>query len=96
MKSNNRYGQNFLINDDTVKKFIEQAKITSLDSVYEIGSGNGIVTKSLCKQAKYVVENTQGVISFVGPKGGTPVPLREEEVKRIFGEVERKDGNFFQ
>ena len=57
MKSNNRYGQNFLINDDTVKKFIEQAKITSFDSVYEIGTGNGILTKSLCKQAKYVVSS---------------------------------------
>ena len=51
-----------------------------------------LIKMALTKQAKYVVENTQGVISFVGPKGGTPVPLREEEVKRIFGEVERKDG----
>ena len=31
-------------------------------------------------------------MSFVGPKGGTPIPLREVEVKRIFGEVERKEG----
>jgi transcriptional antiterminator NusG len=38
------------------------------------------------------VENTQGVIRFVGPKGGEPVPLRESEIKRIFGEVERKEG----
>ena len=51
-----------------------------------------LIKMALTKQAKYVVENTQGVISFVGPKGGNPVPLRDEEVKRIFGEVERKDG----
>ena len=51
-----------------------------------------LIKMALTKQAKYIVENTQGVISFVGPKSGSPVPLREEEVKRIFGEVERKDG----
>ena len=31
-------------------------------------------------------------MSFVGPKGGNPVPLRDDEIKRIFGEIERKDG----
>ena len=51
-----------------------------------------LIKMALTPKAKYVVENTQGVMSFVGPKGGTPVPLREVEVKRIFGEVERKEG----
>jgi transcriptional antiterminator NusG len=32
------------------------------------------------------------VINFVGPKSGKPVPLRDSEIKRIFGEVERKEG----
>ena len=31
-------------------------------------------------------------MSFVGPKGQMPAPLREKEVKRIFGEVRRKEG----
>ena len=31
-------------------------------------------------------------MSFVGPKGKSPVPLRDNEIKRIFGEVERKEG----
>ena len=39
-----------------------------------------------------MIENTNVVISFVGPKGGSPVPFRDDEIKRIFGEVERKDG----
>ena len=43
-------------------------------------------------QSRHIVENTPGVIRFVGPKGGEPVPLRGREVKRIFGEVERKEG----
>jgi len=52
-----------------------------------------LIKMALTKKAKYVVENTQGVISFVGPKGGVPIPLKESEVKRIFGEVERKEGH---
>ena len=51
-----------------------------------------LIKMALTPQSKYVVENTQGVISFVGPKGKNPIPLREKEVKRIFGEVERKEG----
>ena len=51
-----------------------------------------LIKMTLTPQSKYVIENTQGVISFVGPKGGKPIPLRDKEVKRIFGEVERKEG----
>ena len=47
---------------------------------------------NLTANTKFVVENAPGVLSFVGPKGNKPVPLREDEIKRIFGEVERKEG----
>ena len=43
-------------------------------------------------QTKYIVENTHSVINIVGSKSGSPIPLRASEVKRIMGEVERKDG----
>ena len=43
-------------------------------------------------EIKYFIENSTSVMSFVGPKGVTPAPLREKEVKRIFGEVKRKEG----
>ena len=46
----------------------------------------------LNKETKYMIENTNGVLSFVGPKGITPIPLRDDEIIRIFGEIERKDG----
>ena len=46
----------------------------------------------LIHRSQYLIENTNGVLSFVGPKGSAPVPLRDEEIKRIFGEIERKDG----
>ncbi len=51
-----------------------------------------LINMELNNQTKYMIENTNGVISFVGPKKGEPVPLRDEEIKRIFGEIERKDG----
>ncbi len=51
-----------------------------------------LVNMEMTAQSRYVVENTPGVIRFVGPKGGEPVPLRDSEIKRIFGEVERKEG----
>ncbi|HIM82846.1 MAG: ribose ABC transporter permease [Thaumarchaeota archaeon] len=57
MKLTNRYGQNFLINDNVIKKFIDSSLITSDDSVYEIGTGHGILTKNLCEKAKSVVSS---------------------------------------
>ena len=54
--------------------------------------GYVLINMDLNKESKYMIENTNGVLSFVGPKGGDPVPLRDDEIKRIFGEVEDKDG----
>ena len=51
-----------------------------------------LIKMKLNKVTKYFIENIQGVISFVGPKGKNPTPLRESEIKKIFGEVERKEG----
>ena len=51
-----------------------------------------LIKMNLTANTKYIVENTLGVLSFVGPKGKAPVPLRDKEIKRIFGEVERKEG----
>ena len=51
-----------------------------------------LIKMILDKKSKYVIENINGVMSFVGPKGKQPVPLRNDEIKRIFGEVERKEG----
>ena len=51
-----------------------------------------LIKMNLTANTRFVVENAPGVLSFVGPKGNKPVPLREDEIKRIFGEVERKEG----
>jgi transcriptional antiterminator NusG len=54
--------------------------------------GYVLIKMNLNANTKYIVENSPGVLSFVGPKGKNPIPLREDEIKRIFGEVERKEG----
>ena len=54
--------------------------------------GYVLIKMNLNANTKYIVENSPGVLSFVGPKGKKPVPLRDDEIKRIFGEVERKEG----
>ena len=51
-----------------------------------------LINMKMNNQSKYIVENTPGVLSFVGPKGLAPVPLKDKEIKRIFGEVADKEG----
>ena len=50
-----------------------------------------LIKMMLSKESRYIVENTHGVLSFIGAKK-EPIPLRDDEVKRIIGEVERKEG----
>ena len=49
-----------------------------------------LINMILSDHSRYVVENTPGVLSFVGPKTSNPVPLKAKEIKRIFGEVADK------
>ena len=46
-----------------------------------------IVYLIIDKLTKHVIENIQGVIRFVGPKGKDPVALLPKEVNRIFDSV---------
>lgn len=48
------YGQNFLIDLKISSKIIELAEIESFENVCEIGTGKGILTPYLCKNAKFV------------------------------------------
>ncbi len=53
--------------------------------------GYVLVKMDLDNESRHYVENIPGVMSFVGPKG-EPEPLQPDEVNRILGEVEVKDG----
>ncbi|RKY61622.1 MAG: transcription termination/antitermination factor NusG [Candidatus Neomarinimicrobiota bacterium] len=50
-----------------------------------------LVQMEITKESQYLVENIPGVMSFVGAKG-KPLPLKPEEIRRVMGEVEKKDG----
>ncbi len=49
--------------------------------------GYMLVRMALDKESRYLVLNTPGITSFVGPKN-EPQPLRQDEIDRILGRVE--------
>lgn len=55
---NKGLGQNFLINQNSLLKFINSIHLNNQDLVIEIGPGIGVVTYSLCQTAKkvYLIE----------------------------------------
>lgn len=50
-----------------------------------------LLNMSDSKEALYLIENTTGVMSFVGPNN-EPQALKEAEITRILGEVEGREG----
>ena len=50
-----------------------------------------LVRLDLNKETRYLLENVNGVIAFVGPKG-TPQALRPEEAERFLGDFDGGDG----
>jgi 16S rRNA (adenine1518-N6/adenine1519-N6)-dimethyltransferase len=72
LKDNNlwakkKFGQNFLVNEDTLNKIVESAKISEHETVIEIGPGLGTLTVELLKQAKLVlaIEKDQSLVNFL-------------------------------
>jgi 16S rRNA (adenine1518-N6/adenine1519-N6)-dimethyltransferase len=50
-----RLGQNFLINDDVIRRILELAELESDDVVYEIGPGIGSLTVAMLPRVRTVV-----------------------------------------
>lgn len=50
-----KFGQNFLINRNTLDKIVEAANLLPTDLVIEIGPGLGVLTEELAKTAKKVI-----------------------------------------
>ena len=55
IRPNKTMGQNFLINEDIIKKTIEAADLNENDTILEVGPGLGILTKELVKNSKKVI-----------------------------------------
>ena len=53
--------------------------------------GYVLIKMELTKESRHIVESTPNVISFI-PAKREPIPLRDDEIKRILGEVEMKEG----
>ena len=51
-----------------------------------------LVRLEMDKETKYLLENVNGVISFVGPKG-QPQPLKKEEAQRFLGDFDGGSGS---
>lgn len=54
-RTKKRLGQNFLINGEIIQCIIDNANISSEDTIIEIGPGVGFVTEQLVKYAKQVI-----------------------------------------
>ena len=60
-----RLGQHFLTSQNIAQKIVESAQITNKDTILELGTGHGILTPLLCKNAKSVtsVEKDESLYS---------------------------------
>jgi len=87
---------------DNLHDQIEEVLVPS-ENVVEMRSGKKVIRNkvfypgyilikmNMNQETRYFVENISGIISFVGPRG-EPESLKSDEVKRILGEVEIKNG----
>ena len=50
-----RYGQNFLIDNEVARREVAYAELCNQDVVLEVGPGKGILTRLLAKKAKQVI-----------------------------------------
>jgi 16S rRNA (adenine1518-N6/adenine1519-N6)-dimethyltransferase len=55
IKPNKRLGQNFLIDENVLKKIIAAAEISPQETILDIGPGLGALTQELVKKAKKVI-----------------------------------------
>ena len=55
IKPNKIMGQNFLVDNNILKKIIETANLNKNDTVLEVGPGLGVLTKELAEKAKKVI-----------------------------------------
>jgi len=92
------------INRLNLTDYVSQVLIPT-EKVFQIRSGKKISTErpffpgyilveaNLVGEIPHIIENTTGVISFLGSKGEPPEPLRTSEVNRILGKVDELSEN---
>lgn len=87
LRANKRFGQNFLIDDNTIKSIVEKAELSENDLVIEIGPGLGNLTQYLLEEVKYciLVEIDDNMIDVIRDrfKGCRNFTLINEDILKI-------------
>lgn len=87
LRANKRFGQNFLIDDNTLKSIVEKAELSENDLVIEIGPGLGNLTQYLLEEVKYciLVEIDDNMIDVIRDrfKGCRNFTLINEDILKI-------------
>ena len=84
------------LGDDIEKIFVPTEKIVEMkDGKKKVKTkvffpGYVLLKMNLTNSTRYLVENVNNVLNFVGPKG-KPQAMRPEEISRIVGVVEKSD-----
>jgi 16S rRNA (adenine1518-N6/adenine1519-N6)-dimethyltransferase len=80
-------GQNFLVDEALARKLVTLAGVGSGDTVIEIGTGLGILTRALSRSARRVVtfEVDAGLVEAVRAEGGLPgnVEAHHADIRRV-------------
>ena len=84
----NQYIENILVPTENVLEMRDGKKKIKEKVFFP---GYLLINIDMNKETKYVVENVNGVISFVG-SNGKPESLKPEEVKRFLGDHDGADG----
>lgn len=82
MKAKKRYGQNFLIDNNVIKKITDEVSSSSSDLIIEIGPGKGALTKELKKKDSYII-----AYEIDTDLAKTLEKLENEKVKVIFKDI---------
>ncbi len=82
MKAKKRYGQNFLIDNNVIKKITDEVSSSSGDLIIEIGPGKGALTKELKKKDSYII-----AYEIDTDLAKTLEKLENEKVKVIFKDI---------
>ena len=82
MKAKKRYGQNFLIDNNIIKKITDEVSSSSRDLIIEIGPGKGALTKELKKKDSYII-----AYEIDTDLAKTLEKLENEKVKVIYKDI---------
>ncbi len=78
--------QNFLVNRELIKQLIRSSSISSSDTVLEIGSGRGIITRELLKITSHVIPIEKDPKLTKHPQDFLTFPLPQKPYK-IFSNI---------